>query len=459
MRYAIIGIMENKITKLRNYILDLLESGTLKEGDKLPGARRISSEIGVSFSKVQQGIEKLVQDGVLETVLRQGTFVQKGWHERILQANFCTFKHLKGLPWLKKLTDIFAKRLPQMRIASEFENGIFELRTTLMLQSNRDEYMDLSEIFDKCYQDKSIFFKHPFKTFYIDGKLFGIPFIFSPRVMLYNPKLLKQGDCEEPKLGWTWYDFINCVKKLKKTVPHENIFNWHSGAHLWINFIFRAGGALFDFDADDPVAIDHPKTQYGLQLFTDLKNELGIERINDDNSKSFLNGETVFMVAPREFLPQIIAAGLKEWNAVPLPLIEGGSDITAQATDLICIRKDCVDNRMAEEFVMTMLSEEVQDFIAAEKYGIPIRKSSAFKSIDLEDPRDTLFLSESSKISAQYNIDSPELSKLIQDGIRQIWANGNNVKKTTTELASAVRILLKIKQQEKDNITQKEVLG
>jgi ABC-type glycerol-3-phosphate transport system substrate-binding protein len=439
--------MKDKDTIVRNYILQQLEDGTLEAGDKLLAARAISAQINVSFAKVQQGIEKLVQDGVLETVPRQGTFVQKDWQKRILQTNFCAFKPRQELPWLKGLSDIFAKRLPQLRISPEFKKSVFELRTTLAIQSDRDEYMDLAEIFDKCYPDKSIFFKHPFKTFYMDGKLPGIPFIFSPRVMLFNPKLLTEAGCRPPNAGWTWDDFINKVRKLKKTLPKENIFNWHSSYFLWINFVFRAGGSLIDYTADDPVQIDSPKTQHGLQLFTDLKNELGIKYVNDNFNKIFFEGKAAFLIAPREFLPQIVDAGLKDWDAVSLPLIEGGADLTAQATDLICIRKSCIDPALAEKFVRVMLSDEVQDFIAAERYGIPIRKSSAFKSIDIDDPRDSLFLSEASKISAEYNIDSPELSAMVRDGIRQVWSNGNDVKKTTKELADAVRVFIKIKQQ------------
>ena len=441
--------MEDKITKTRNYILTLIETGKLREGDKLPGARAISPIIGVSFAKVQQVIEKLVQDGILETTPRLGTFVQKNWKRRILQTNFCAFKPHGPLPWLKKMEPIFAKSLPQIRISPEFRESVFELRTTLEVQSNRDKYMDLSEIFDKYYPDKSIFFKHPFKTFYMDGKLPGIPFIFSPRVMLYNPKLLKEADCKEPGNGWRWDDFMTCVQKLRKILPKDNICNWLPEPHIWMNFVFRAGGRLLIEDAEDPVKIDCPETQYGLQLFTDLKNALGIEHPNYNYKDFFLDGKAAFMISPREFLAEIIRVGFKDWDAVPLPLFDNGLDIMAQATDLICVRKSCVNNKLAEDFVNTMLSQEVQDFIAEERYGIPIRKSSAFKSINMDDPRDFLFLSEASKISAQYNIDSPELANIIKSGIGQIWSNGNDVKTMTTELANAIRTFLKIKKQEK----------
>lgn len=121
----------------------------------------------------------------------------------------------------------------------------------------------------------------------------------------------------------------------------------------------------------------------------------------------------------------------------------------AQSTDLLCIRKECVDRELAMKFLRFMLSEEVQDYIAAEKYGIPIRKSSAQKSIDISDPRDILFLTEMESMSAEYNLDSPELTRLIQGGIRRIINNGElPLKQSLEELAQAVRVFLIVKKEE-----------
>ena len=118
----------------------------------------------------------------------------------------------------------------------------------------------------------------------------------------------------------------------------------------------------------------------------------------------------------------------------------------AQATDLICVRKECVDRELILEFLRFMLSEEVQDYIAGEKYGIPIRKSSAQKSIDLSDPRDILFLREMNSMSAEYNLDSPELMDLIQDGVgRVINDDSLPLKESLEDLAHAVRLFLAIK--------------
>ena len=450
--------MEDKITTTRNYILDLLESGKLKGGDKLPGARAIAVSIKVSFVKVQQALDKLVQDGILETIPRQGTFVQRNWEDRILQTNFTLFN--KELPWVSGFEELLAERVPQLRLCSKFPQSVFELRTTLHVQNNRNDYLDLQPVFDRIYPDKSMFFSHPFKNFYVDRKLAGIPFIFSPRVMFYNPELLKKYGCQEPHQGWTWEEFIQSVRKMRaKNVPGSEIFNWCPAIFQWINIVFRAGGCLISSSPSDPVAIDHAKTLYGLQLYTELLRELNVsysDAVYSDFSKQFAAGKLAFMLSERESLAVFRHSDFDCWKTVPLPLIKGGADITAQATDLICVRKSCTDLALVEEFVRFMLSEEAQDFIGMEKYGIPIRKSSAFKSIDAESPRDMLFLSETNKISAQYNISSPEMSSMIEEGIKRIWRHNLDLVQAAGALAQAIRLFLHIKQGSNNNILSRK---
>lgn len=450
--------MQDKTTLIRNHILDKIEKGVLKAGEKLPGAREIAKELNISFLKIQNSIDRMGQDGILETVPRKGTFVNAHWNERILQTNFTLFNPEDRLPWSSGLRKILAEKLPHIRVTHAFKNSIFELRTTLALQSRKDEYLDLSEIFDKCYPDKSVFFTHPFKTFYSGKAIHGIPFIFSPRIILYNPEIFKIAGCAADN-NWTWEDFMDCIRKLKRILPAERIFNWHPVSHIWINFIFRSGGTLIDPAKADPIKIDSPETQNALSLFMELKKELGLKgAINsEDYLSDFCNGKAAMMIEPREILPLIDRTGFDGWKSLPLPRIKGGADVTAQATDLICVRKSCTDNQALEDFVRVMLSEEVQDFIADSRYGIPIRKSSAFKSINPEEQRDFLFLAEAAKASAQYNINSPELSEMINDAIEQMFLNNKDIRKSTAELAAAVRLFLNIKNNKLKSIEEREV--
>jgi ABC-type glycerol-3-phosphate transport system substrate-binding protein/DNA-binding transcriptional regulator YhcF (GntR family) len=447
-------MIEDKVTTTRKYILEALEKGKLCSGDKLPGARDIAKTLNISFLKVQQALEQLAIDGVLQTVPRQGTFVQKNWKQRILQSNFTLFNSPFRHFWSDEIGDKIADVMPQVNITNRFEKSVYELRTTIYVQNHCDEYMDLAELLEETYPDKSIFFSHPFKGFIHAQKLIGVPLLFSPRVMMYNPDVLRKAGCKEPRQGWTWEDLIAKVRKLRSAgLPGTDILNWDTQMHVWMNIIFRAGGCIISSSKDNPVCIDHPKTQNGLRLYMNLKKELGIEpeSLNDIHYyKNFAEGNQAFIIAAREYLPFLRSYEMDNWKTVPLPLIDGGLDITAQATELLCIRKSCTDLSNAKEFLRIMLSENIQDMLAEKKYGIPIRKSSALKSFNPESAKDMLFLTETNKISAEYNINSAELSQMISTGLKQIMLYDLDVELATSKLAEAVRLFLAIKQPDKN---------
>lgn len=447
-------MIEDKVTITRKYILESLERGDLNGGNKLPGARDIAKNLNVSFLKVQQALEQLVLDGVLQTVPRKGTFVQENWTQRILQSNFTLFNSPLRHFWSDEIEQTLSRALPHINITNKFEKSVYEMRTTIYAQNHCDEYMDLTELLEDTYPDKSVFFSHPFKGFIHAQKLIGAPLLFSPRVIMYNPDLLHKAGCEEPSQGWTWQDFITKVRQLRSAgLKGTDIINWDTQMHVWMNFIFRAGGCIISSSEENPVWIDHPNTQRGLKLYMELKNELGIDSEKLRNVhyyKNFADAKLAFLVAAREYIPFLKSSKMKNWKTVSLPTIDGGLDITAQATELLCVRKSCTDLNSARELLRIMLSEEIQDIIAHKQYGIPIRKSSALKSFNPESARDMLFLTETSKISAEYNINSAELSQMISTGLKQIMLYDLDIELATSKLAEAVRLFLAIKQSNKN---------
>ena len=438
--------MLNKVTDVRHYVLDLLEEGKLQTGQRLPGARELALTLGISFLKVQQAIETLCQDGVLETASRKGTFVQAGWEKRVLRENLAVYNRLHRMPWMAGLLAELNREIGGLRMTFAFEQGMLEVRTTRHVLVNQREYMDLGEIFAECYPDKSVFFEKPMKPFTVNGRTVGIPLAFSPRVIFFNPAVFERAGCPLPRAGWTWEEFMETVRLLKRTIPVDRIIDWHTQFFLWVNFVVRSGGGVFSQDAADPVLVDHPKTLAGLRRFAELGAELDYVDFDGDGFHSaFLSGEAAMHIDGRQHLHPLAGSNNTNWSVVPLPLMPGGEDVTAQATDLICVRTSCVSPSLARKYVHTMLSERVQDYLAQVKQNIPIRKSSAFKSIDLGDPRDALFAVEMGKVSTSFNLGEPYPGELVSDGITQLLDRHANLEEGLAELAKFSRTWLKIR--------------
>lgn len=439
---------KDKHLRIRNHVLDQLESGVWRGGDKLPGARKIAAETGISFLTVQAALDSLGREGILDFLPRKGTFVHPTWHRRILQHNLTAFDPDRYRPLLGGKSGILARHLPSLRLAEKFPQSIFEIRTTISILRERPEYMDLSALVGQACPDLAAFETRAFDAFRHDEALDGVPLIFSPRVMLYNPKLLWKAGCPRPTPGWTVDDLLNAVRPLRKKLGDGQAFGWCVGSYLWMNFILRAGGSLLEPGADDPVRIDSPETVRGLEWLELLRRESGatggIMLGESGVLRQFVQGKLAFTVQPRECLWLLRNAGFDDWDAAPLPLIPGGRDVNVQATDVLCIRRSCTDLEQARHFLHAMLSEPVQDELARVGYGIPVRLSSAEKSRAAGDGRDDVFFAEIDRMTAAYHLYTPLMEQLVRNGIERIWSEGVPVRDAVAELAAVVRGLLRI---------------
>jgi len=62
--------------QFRYLLLDLIERGEIRPGDKLPPERELASRFGVSLAPVRQAILDLVREGLLHRVPGKGTFLR-----------------------------------------------------------------------------------------------------------------------------------------------------------------------------------------------------------------------------------------------------------------------------------------------------------------------------------------------------------------------------------------------
>lgn len=437
--------MEDKNTKVRNYILELLESGQCLAGEKLPGARQIATKLKISLLTVQNALETLVKDDLLRVVPRQGTYADMDWRNRILQDNVSFYIPWHQLPWGEYFRKKTGEILPHLHFTEKHPHSIFEIVTTAEVQSNHEQYLDLEPFLNRCFPERSIFYDAPLKSFCHRGKLAGIPILFSPRVMFFNPQILNACGCRIPSADWTWDSFIQLVRQLRGKLPAEQVFTWYPSYYLWMNFVLRAGGTLIDPAAKDPVRIDSPATRRGLSLFRELRHELGINGSPvRKGTTSFENGNVAFSVDARQMVGRLKRRGIEGWDILPLPQIPGGYNTSMQATELLCIRKECVDLEAAEQLIRLLLSEDFQNHLAELKYAIPLRKSSAKLSLPENDPRNHLFAQEAAVVQSQYHLDSVDLFKLVSDGISELLCGDEDIDRGTAELADMVRLYLKI---------------
>jgi len=68
-------VIEKPVDKIIRQIRQLITSGELKPGDKLPPERKLADHLGVSRGPVRDAIQKLEFYGILKTLPQSGTYV------------------------------------------------------------------------------------------------------------------------------------------------------------------------------------------------------------------------------------------------------------------------------------------------------------------------------------------------------------------------------------------------
>ncbi len=131
--------------KVQNYILELIKSNKLKEGDLIPTEMELSNMFHISRPTVRQGLNTLVSKDYLKRVKGKGTFVTK---PKILQENtrfiesYNREMHKKGLIPETRVLEISIRICPDFLVD---KLGIQDGDKIIMLKRLRYAYGDEEE--------------------------------------------------------------------------------------------------------------------------------------------------------------------------------------------------------------------------------------------------------------------------------------------------------------------------
>lgn len=136
--------------QVKKQMLQLIKSGTLKVGTKIPTERELSQELGVSRNTISSAYKELESKGILKSIRGRGTFVAEDLE---------SWKNDDSYNKIKKFVDLaFEEALEYGMEPDEFLNIV-----NSRVQEKAEMMGKLTAIFIECNIEQSIMFSKQFK--------------------------------------------------------------------------------------------------------------------------------------------------------------------------------------------------------------------------------------------------------------------------------------------------------
>ncbi len=86
VKYKPIGPQKKLYKNIVSQVREMIISGTLKKGDRLPSERDLANQFGVSRTAVREAIKSLSEIGLVDIMVGRGTFVANNTADRIVES-------------------------------------------------------------------------------------------------------------------------------------------------------------------------------------------------------------------------------------------------------------------------------------------------------------------------------------------------------------------------------------
>lgn len=420
---------------LEQQILD----GILRPGMKLESVRDLAVRYRTCTSVCLSVYRTLEKKGLIQRERGKGTFVcgtlPPEAHEYVTFWNWIspfgkTTAFLEGLfrdfgmdNW--KLnpfhTDEYNRLSDYVRFAGReslhpgtlsLDEGLFPVLADQNMLYPLDDLLEKSELLHP-----SDFHSKLLDLFRYRGKLYALPFSYSPTVLLYNKRLFRWAGLPEPSPDWNWEDLFRNTKLLTKCSKDRSRIHWYGlGILFTVNsfapFIFQNGGSLFDWNGN--CVINSDPSFEALNFFTELYALPGVcsHKFGDPRSalSDMLRNDLMAMMIADALDYRYLAERMPEsdFGAIPLPRrILPGTSLSCHGW---AIHRNCRSPETHFRFFERLFTASPLTGMDPYSAGFP-----AFRSAENQVP--TLFLDVLNSARPVMTSPSPDALRFISETI------------------------------------------
>jgi len=365
-------------------IRDGIYEGQYKNGDFLPAETRLMELYSLGKHSVRSALEVLVKEGLIEKVDRVGTRVCYAAPAQIT-LRFGLYPSLYEEANLKEIVAMFHQENPHIKVElielpyhqvesvkSLTQLGIFDVLTVNTFDFNYFKDQDGLDLLEQQVIQPD---RYPFLNdlFSVDGRLMLQPIIFSPVIMCYNKKHLREQRLFEPDGTWTWEDLRHLLRQLKET-DRRSIFFHLSSVNRWPIFLMQQG-VKFNRNEEGRLTMTEWADGFAmLSMLRDLVHEeglypLGLGKYSEEDL--FLQ-EKVSVIFTTYFKLNRLRNASFSYDIAQLP--QGKKKATLLLSTGIAIYGKSSQKEAARCLMDFLASERIQSFIRKTTFSLPANK-------------------------------------------------------------------------------------
>ncbi|KUO03527.1 ABC transporter substrate-binding protein [Streptomyces caeruleatus] len=210
--------------------------------------------------------------------------------------------------------------------------------------------------------------QHSWDTATFDGRIYGVPFLQEPRVLIANAKWLKEAGVRipTPERPWSWPEFRKITEGLSGAGKYGVAWPLKEPVSASLNLSLSAGGQLFHRGADGKVTVRFeaadevmPRTVHDQVNADRSASPTTLGSGGSDTLPGFFGGRYAMVPLGFSYRQQIVQQAPKgfDWQVLPAP---AGADGLTQGVSpqTLSIAEDSPHQREAAEFIDFLLRPE-----------------------------------------------------------------------------------------------------
>lgn len=395
------SVLRNKLDDMLTDIREDIESGKLNSGVFLPSETELAEQYNISKHSVRKGLDVLVGQGYVLKIPRIGNKVRRPGPQPECILRFGYYPSMVKQASLFELIQLFHSRHSHIRvelIPIPFKFDDLHLMKHYLDSGMIDVAMFNHQSFGELQEtDETLRLLEPLEpvtdiypfllpAFENDGRLYAMPFVFSPVILAYNKDHFEENDLPEPDSSWTWDDLLRVAGEITEGNNRVGFYYHALSDNRWPIFLLQAGAA-FHHENNGKLSFSDPAIRSGIQTSRDILFRQGLNSFlsqDDVEAEELFQQGKISMIMTTYF-------GLNFFHDVPFPFEIAPLPALKSAHTLnlvvgLAVSANSPMKEAAKLLVSELVSPDYQIIIRRRTLSIPALKKAAERSTDPEYP-------------------------------------------------------------------------